>query len=301
MSRRHALALSAFLAAAALGCADDEHNTHPADTSLGDLDDRPESHYYGTLPSRAAIITRLSFTRESPKGVAPGFDLDGKVSDASDATTCNTPDFVHPDGTPGIDNQLAEVLPGVEAVVGNAVDGLVQGGINDGQLLILLEMDNVPDPRNAPAAKLTFEMGTFTRPTLGTDGVIEGFQTFDIDPERPVSHTDAKLADGEMTAGPFELAIPIAIFDVSFILHVHGARLRYTIDDEGFIQGHMGGGVVIDELLDGVRQGAGVESMIPLFRSVMDAAADLDPDADGKCRQVSATLEFKAAPAFVRR
>ena len=35
----------------------------------------------GVGPTRTYVITKLGFTREGPKGVTPGFNLDGKTSD----------------------------------------------------------------------------------------------------------------------------------------------------------------------------------------------------------------------------
>jgi hypothetical protein len=127
----------------------------------------------------ASIMTALGFARAVDKDVAPGFDVDGRVSDSSDSLSCGKDDFVDPDGVPGIDNQLAPLVPEVEKLVGNAVDGLVQGAINDGQLVILMEMENVDDLTNDECVNLAVQVGVKKRPSLGTDGVIEAYQTFE--------------------------------------------------------------------------------------------------------------------------
>ena len=181
---------------------------------------------------RSAIITALSFTRESPKGVTPGFDLDG-VASTDDKESCRQPDTVDPEGNLGIDNQVARLVPTVELVYGNAIDGLVQGAINNGELEIMLDLAGAGDQRSADCVNLGVLVGKGAV-ALGTNGVIEGFQTFERDEKSPLStFQGATIADGLLEAGPFDMAVPIAIFDVSFMLHFHGAHFRARIDEEG--------------------------------------------------------------------
>ena len=285
------LAALSALALSGLGCADPESQPHE------------EQSRCGTADPHAFVITKLGFTRVDPmNGTAPGFDLDGKVSDGTDAASCLKKDFVGPFGEKGIDNQLASLIPDVEKVLGNTVDGLIQGAIDNGDLLILLEVGGAPDLRNDDCADLTVKIGQ-GRPTLGTDGVIEAYQTFDLDPTGEVSHgTGGKIESGILTIGPFELAIPIAIFDVSFTLHVHDAvfRMRVTGEDGEVRSGYLGGGVVPQEILDGVGQGAGVDQYIPVLSIVLNNSTDLAVDAEGTCTQLSAALEIHATEAFVR-
>jgi len=263
----------------------------------------PDAPCAGGSP-RAYVVSKLGFTRVDPKTKqAPGFNLDGLVSDGHDATSCFKPDFTDAAGHKGIDNQLAVLIPDVEKILGNAVDGLIQGAINDGQLLILLTLDGAASTARAACVNLTAEVGK-GRPSLDTAGAIEAYQTFDLNKAAEVSHgTRGKIEGGVLTIGPFELAIPIAIFDVKFTIHVHRALFRFTIDpDDGSIKnGLLGGGIVPQEILDGVKPGAGVSQYIPVLSIVLNQSADLLPDADGKCQQVSAALEFAAVEAFIRR
>lgn len=282
---RLALAIAALLGGA--GCGDDPVAA-------------PGACAYGE--TRAAVITGLAFTRQEPEGVAPGFDLDGRVSADSDSRSCGKPDFVSPDGVPGIDNQLALLVPDVEMLVGNAVDGLVQGAINDGQLVILFEMMGVDDFADDPCVNLRVEVGVKDPPSLGTDGVIEAWQTYDVDPATEVSRAEAARIDGGvLTAGPFELAVPIAIFDVAFTLHFHRAFFRFAIAEDGTMSGHLGGGLDPDEIVAGVGQGAGLQDIVPAMGVVMRASADLAQNDEGKCEQISAAFAFTATPGFLRR
>lgn len=292
---RSTLMLGALLLSAACassGCNDDEASATTQDALVDTC---------APGRSQAAIVTTLAFTRESPKGVAPGFDLDNLVSTGADEGSCNKVDFVSADGTPGIDNQLAALIPEIEAVVGNAVDGLIQGAINNGELMILLELEDLNDVRDDGCVKMSVQFGK-GKPMIGTDGVVAGFQTFSFDSASPVSRGETGYIDnGVVTISPIEMALPFKIFDVDFTVHLHNGIFRYEMDENGFMKGYIGGSIVSEEILDGVKDGAGLASKIPLFRLALDGNADVAPDEDGQCRQISVALAFTAAPAFIRR
>lgn len=250
---------------------------------------------------RSAVVTTLSFTREAPKGTAPGFDLDKITSDGNDDTSCRKRDFVDAEGRVGIDNQLAALIPDIEALVGDAVDGLVQGAINDGLLLIALDFDGIDDLQNDACFGLSVGLAQGT-PTLGTDGVIEGFQTFVARKDvTPSLGQQGRIENGLLTIGPMDVDIPLKLFDVSFTLRVYDAYFRFRVDEEGFMDGYLGGGIVPEELIDGIKDGAGLDDIIPLVRTVLKTSADLKPDAEGACQQVSVAVAIKAAPAFLVR
>jgi len=291
--------LFAALSAASLlavGCTDLEPLAVPAPQA--------EASACGSGEPQSFVISTLGFTRVDMKtGTVPGFDVDGVVSDGTDEGSCFKKDYRSPGGQVGIDNQLAGLIPDIEKVLGNAVDGLIQGAINNGDLLILLQVDAAKNLENDPCVNLTVQIGK-GKPTLGTDGVIEGYQTYDIDPAGEVSHaTKGKIENGELTIGPFELAIPIAIFDVAFTVHVHDALFRFTTSaEDGVIKGGvLGGGIVPQEILDGVAPGAGVDKYIPVLTVVLKGATDLKPDDTGTCQQLSAALQITAVNAFIRQ
>ncbi|MDI1442878.1 hypothetical protein [Polyangium sp. 6x1] len=250
-----------------------------------------------------AITTKLAFSRLVSPTVAPGFDLDGRTSDVTDSLSCGKADFKDSEGRSGVDNQLAPLVPEVEKFVGDAIDGLLQGSINDGQLVILMEMENVDDFTNDACVNFSVQVGVKRLPTLGTDGVIEAYQTFEPDPTATRSHvTNARIENGVLETGPFALAIPLAIFDVAFTLNVQDARFRFAIDEEHKLKGYLGGGVLPQEILDGVADGDGLEDLLPQIKVLLEANTDLAYNEDtGKCEQLSATLDIEGVPAFLRR
>jgi len=278
-----------FLAAALLsGCAPDEPTAEELSCTSGE--------------KYVTVLTSLAFTI-AENNVAPGFNLDDRVSDGNDTLSCGKEDFVDPDGVPGIDNRLATLIPVIKDQVGDAVDGLVQGAINDGELVILTELENVDDWMNDSCVNVGVQIGQKKRPNLGTDGVIEAYQTFDADPTVPRSYvTKASIKDGVLSTGAFPVVVPIAIFDVSFTIHLEKARMRFSIDEEGKTHGYLGGGMLPQEILDGVAEGAGVDQYLPAIKVAMEANTDMAYDEEiGKCARFSGALEFSGTPAFIRR
>ena len=312
MIRRRALAVAVLVAAPAAfaACSGGEVDapaavhapsaSAPASSSSPPLVVTPDGCVVGV--SHAAVVSKLGFTREDPKakGHAPGFNLDGRSTDGPDPMSCGKVDMIDPGGN-HVDNQLAALIPAVEDIVGNAVDSLIQIAIDDGNLLIFLRMDGAQSLVDAPCLGFDVALGKVAKPSLGTNQEIEGYQTYDVDPAAVMSHGKGSIAGGVLGTTPFELAIPIKIFDVSFTLHIHGARFRATIDpDTGHMVGMLGGGVEIQEIIDGVAPGAGVYKILPMIKLILKTSADMAPDADGQCTQISSALTFEAVPAFLR-
>ncbi len=254
-----------------------------------------------TQPIRSSLVRRLGFARQDPDGISEGFDLDGRVSDRGDATACGRADFVTPEGVPGIDNQIARLVPLVEAQAGGvSLDDILKTAINNGQMLLAIELEDLDDERNDSCVTVQLRplMGT---PSLGTDGLIEIGQTFDAREGGVVSRIEgARLADGVLQAGPAELSLPVTILDASFILHVHDALIRIVIDEEGNFTGAFGGGIDIAEMIT-VSQSLNVPSaLMGAVMLLLNNNADLDRDpGTNLCGQISATLLFESVPAFV--
>lgn len=261
----------------------------------------PADDCVATGPIRSSLVRQLGFARQEPEGISEGFDLDRRVSDRSDAIACGRADFTSPGGTPGIDNQIARLVPLVEMQAGGvSLDDILETAINNGQMLLAVELEDLDDERNDPCVTVQFRplMGT---PSLGTDGLIEIGQTFDARTDGVISRIEgARLVDGVLDAGPAELSLPVTILDASFILHVHDALVHIVIDEEGNFSGAFGGGVDIAEMIT-ISQSLNVPSdLMGAVMLLLNNNADLARDeATNRCGQISATLLFEAVPAFV--
>lgn len=250
-----------------------------------------------TSAERVIVVKTMTLGRRVD-GVTPGFDLDGHVTDADDAEGCFQPDLVDPAGVEGIDSAFSAFVPVLEATEGAALEGLLQGAIDSGDMLLLFRLEGVDDVSNDPCVNLEAVQGMGT-PRLGTDGVLLSGQTFDIDPNVPASRVEGlALVDGRVEARGVELTIPLQFFDLPLELTLSDAAVSITLAADGSATGHIGGGLDVEyivTLLEG-RDDIDIQDLaIELLRS----NADLFPDETGTCHELSAVLEFGATSAFL--
>ncbi len=250
--------------------------------------------------AHANVVRAFAFPLATDDGVAYGFDLDGKVSEDGDPAGCGHGDLVGLDGSPGIDNQLARVWVAVAPIVGVQVDNLLQGAINEGKVLLMIELEGVDDLTNDDDVTLHVFRGTLD-PIIGTQGLIAPGQTFYMDPGLGVSTVEGvQIVDGEVDAGPVEFQLPIDILDADFTLRVRDGRMRFRIGDDGSFEGIAGGAISVSELradLENTGGNADVQLVAPFF----ETNADLAPDADGECDLFSVAIGVSGAQAFVVR
>ena len=247
----------------------------------------------------AIVLTAFTFARQMPKGTSVGFDLDNHVSAIGDSLTCNHPDLIDPEGHKGIDNAMSGLLPAIDAVANGALDGIIQGAINNGMLLVGLDLKNVTSTQNDDCVDVTFSHLSGV-PTVGTDKILDPYQTFDTARDIPPSHVIGRIDNKVLTAGPFELSLPVRILDAKFTLHAHNAHLHVTLGDDGNLTGYFGGGVAVQEILDQVETlniGASLQKILPnLLMNTADQAQD--PNT-GDCTQLSTVMVFAGKPAFI--
>lgn len=242
-----------------------------------------------------AVLQTIVIGREAPAGVAPGFDLDGVNSDERDSRSCTKKDLVDADGHPGIDNQLATLMPLVDLAGQGAVEALVQNSINEGRLLLIFELERFDDGR----ASLTVLRGDDT-PLVGTDNFVLAGQTLGLSDEAPLGATDDARIDGNMfETAPFNLRFPVVVFGLLYDLALTEARIRFTINDDGSLDhGVLGGAATIEQLFDFLRLASsqGGDFVGLLGSGVMDAG-DLDRQGTA-CTKLSLGVTFNAVSAF---
>ena len=110
-------------------------------------------------------------------------------------------------------------------MVGEATHALIKGAINEGRLLLGIELSKLDDAMNAKSAELFF-FKALADPDVGTRGLISPDQTYYVDTDGPMSVIESvEMTHGSLTAGPVEFDIPIDILDEYFIVTV--AELAY--------------------------------------------------------------------------
>lgn len=255
---------------------------------------------------KSSVVTFATFAKMVEGDAVEGVDVDGIVSDGSDEAGCYKADFTSPDGVPGIDNQVATLLPLVEDLVGeDNIDALLGAAITNGQLIILVSLRGVDDLVNDSCVDVAFGAG-LGAPLLDGDGNYLPYQTFgwDLDTARVSTLSRGRIENGVLIAGPGDVDLPVRVLDANFKLAIHQTRVRMNVqrdeaDDGASLSGFVGGGIVVEELakvIESFNIGEQVKgAVVPLLKT----RADLAMDADGNCGQISAGLRFETTPAFV--
>jgi len=245
------------------------------------------------------VVSTLSIGTEDPDtGAVPGFDLDGRISDATDDLGCNQEDWVSPDGVPGIDNQVASLGPVLETVSGEDLQDAIDASLADGSLILLMELEGV-DATSDETVTLDVASGSTVDgdpPTLDGSAIAPG-QSFTID-LTPVDGATAVLRDGVLEASVSELPLALPIDATTTLdLLIRGARLRATVTEVPSLEdGLIGGSLAVDEFVTAFQVVApDVDSA--LIRSVLEGVADLEPDGDGICQAVSIGITFESVEA----
>ncbi len=255
--------------------------------------------------TQSAVVTTIGFAARNGEmagdfEVSDGIDLDGRMSDRTDIDSCRKSDFVAPDGRPGIDNQFTYLFETVEDMAEEGtIEGIIQGSINGGRLLLMIEVDDVQDWTNDDSVSVRVFNGVGT-PNLASDGFIVPDQTFDIDPDSPINVGSGRIVDGVLETDPFEVELPMAFFNVFFDLRLVDARVRANIGPEGVTDGVMGGAVTIDQILEIAAMADEMQEVQygGLLMGVLPGMADM-VRVDGRCTALSANLYFESRRAFL--
>ncbi len=288
-------AAALWLCAATAGCSDPGREAVDASASVDG--DASVDRVWPWL----AVIDTMGFTRQKPIGVAPGFDLDGKVTTKPEAASCKKLDLTSPDGTPGIDNEFAKLVPLIEQSGIGALEGLIQSTINDGGIMLMMQIDGLDDEVNDPDITLRVRAGKGV-PLLGTDGLLIAGQTFQLHQDSPEVQGKGHIAGGVVLAGPFDILLPLVVFGVRYDLDVRGVFVRARLEGRGrLVEGIFGGAVTMASILDIAQKGAADQkNLVELVTAVVGGAGDLDPDPKtGECTKLSAVLAFTSVNGFL--
>jgi hypothetical protein len=292
---------------------DDAQGDTGSDTDTGAADDAADtgdttpaidgSEIVSPKALRGYMVTKLEFIAEE-RGVSQGFDLDGRVTPRGDRQSCGQKDFTSPDGVPGVDNQLAKLLPAIELAGGDVIKDLLQNIINDGTLIILITMEGFDDETGTAPRRFHIQMGQ-GKPMAGTDGELLFGQSFGINTALPEAETNSLEWNPEtrtITTGAFDLDLPATVLTVSFILDVKGARFQFEIGEDDTLKGFMGGAIpkkTVQQIVTDAQanDGGPIEQFVG---SALQTTTDMNYDSKtGECTGLSAALSFEAIPVYV--
>lgn len=272
-----------------LGCAPNEEAPPTADDACDVADG----------PTQVAVISTMAFARQED-GVAVGFDLDGHETTVGDAEGCGVGDYVAPDGTPGIDSAINLLLPVLDNTEAQAVEQILQLQIDQGELLLLIELTDVEDAVEDTCVNLHMLRG-LGEPLLGTDSRILPNQTFERALDLPDAWAPTQvLTDGVLErGGPVDLNIPADILDAHVEFNLVDGFLRAELREDGGMSGWFAGGVDMAELLRVATDNGVAAEVADALNAVASLVTDLDPDGDGVCTHLSITFQFEAVRAFL--
>lgn len=247
-------------------------------------------------PQRTMSVVRVIEIATEDEGVSEGFNLDGVVSTSIDAAGCNQPDMTSPDGEPGIDNQFSAVLPVLDLAGEGALAAFIQNAIDEGRLLVMPEVVDYGD-----SMTLTVYRGE-DQPLVGTDGKLLENQTLALHPDRTVlGETEEVALNGRrLSAGPFELDLPVVVFELLYDVHLRNAQLQIEFDEDGHGKGVVAGTALVTNLKD-LAKTAGERAdldILGLAGTFLDDIADMEPDPRGTCRGVSLVATLETVPAY---
>jgi hypothetical protein len=239
-------------------------------------------------------ISTITFLRSVDMTHSYGFHLDG-----ADTGACPSSNFVSPDGTPNIDNQVANVLPVLESQIGSALPTLVQNAVNDGGIALIFEI--VGDATRDGTVDLVIHRGK-GGPLLGADGLMLADQTLLLAPQKPLGICKgAKISKGVLSCGPFDLDLPVQVFGVDYLASFLQTMLTMTLPTDGTdSQLLVGGAITVQNIqtiaeVAGPAAGSGLASVVQNF---VPGLADIPDPVTGNCTRISGAMTMTARSVY---
>ncbi len=239
-------------------------------------------------PRMGWLIARLAIAPVAD-GVSEGFDLDDS------AEGCGVDDFTSPDGVEGIDNAFGTLLPALALTEAAAIEPLINESIKAGNLLITLELDDLDDPVDDACVTLDVGRGDGL-PMIGADGEVLWGQTLDR-AGPPDFSADTEVVGG-LSETELELTLPVEIFGLRLDFELQGGAIRLEQQPDGSVTGALAGGIEVAYILQVAQEENVDPDLAGILEVLLAGAADLAPNADGDCTQISFTLTFETVPVF---
>ncbi len=242
------------------------------------------------------VLSEFRMLRIADDGTLEGFDLDGRTSRPGDERGCGHGDRMAPDGSTGVDNQFASLVPVIESFGGGAsLENGIANAVRDGDLLYVLDLPHT----GATCDGLTIGRAVGA-PLLNALGGVVPHQTLVRDAEAPLTQgTCVANADCIWFAQGDQFPLQLAFLGTPVSLELVDWMARLQIEDDGTIEGMIGGAVPI-EVIEGVASilGGADAPLRDAILAVVPSTTDLQPADDGTCGAMSVAFGFRAVPAF---
>ena len=245
------------------------------------------------------VMNHISYARRD-ENIAWGLNVDNHVSDENDEEGCHKEDLIDPLGNKGVDNALSALLPALDMTEAAAVEGLMIDSINNGELLLMLKLTGIDSEIQGQTLQddcttLEFLHGEGT-PLVGTDGAIIDGQSFSRDPY-PSVFQSTTIDDGAFLAKDMSLHLEMQVLDKYLVFDMYNGGVYGQMQEDGTLTGYFGGGVALDTLYE--IAGFDEVQITDLLNNLLSSAADLAPNENGECQQMSVAFEYTAIPAHI--
>lgn len=238
-----------------------------------------------------------------------GVDIDGTVDGSATPKTCAHSNFTHPDGTPGIDNQMYRLLG---CIYGWRKGGLPESNAHEargtsGLGMILIEITGVDDTLNDDDVTVTFHRSTDQFAFDGAGRPLP-FSSYNIDAVDGVprygNSLKGRISGGVVTTARGDIKLPFYGNYMFLQPTIRDMDLKLEIADDGTTaKGLVTGYYDIDTFIHYIGGMVGHTSTADSCPATYVAAyelADGYPDpATGKCTHLSTAIEVGAYAAFI--
>jgi hypothetical protein len=232
------------------------------------------------------VVGRLSVPPRDGE-VLDGFDLDQHVSVAEDGEGCGFNDFVAPDGTPGIDNEFAALVPQIDPllpIIGPPnVQYLLDRSIAEGDILLGVVIAATDDPNRVDAFIHELEPTSVDPLLVDEDNSLSAHQEFTLVQPPQLAALGVDVSDGVLALGPFETQISL--------LGAVGVPMKNTL-----LRMDLG-----NEAGDGITGGSADTTPIVEYQPVIEPLIHRDlpfPGVEG-CHGTSMAFYFHGVPGVI--
>ncbi len=264
----------------------------------------------GTCAAHVYLMNELTIPTMDEDGNVPGFNIDGVVSTTASGcevsgVACNAvcdATSPAPDNIAGVDNSVGPTLGGL-------VMSMIQDNVDDGSVLLVMQLDGVDSFTNDNQVKLTIFLAE--KPEGATlaheaSGRLSPGQASDIN---ELSFTDAahtspmilfangKIINGRFQAGPADFPLSISLMGASLSLTVHSTQLRFNVSETLVSGGVLGGGLNVAEVNATVAATPALAEYATVVNTTLMSFADLDPNSEGVCESASVAMTFAGVGA----
>ncbi len=275
-----------------------------------DLPRRPNSYLRG--PNGEDVCWHPETVTDPPMRIVHGkysygMNLDGNSDGSPTENTCEHGNFVSPDGRiTGIDNQLYRLMG---CVYGYRSEGYLEHHANrerrdESKGIILIDVDNVDDPRNDDDIEVTFYLSA-TDLHFDSAGRIVPFGSYRPVAGRYGDKVSGRIVDGVIHTDPGDVTLPVYGNDGATDMVFRDFRIEIEIShDSTRAKGLWAGYHPIASFWDHIQK---VQHNVPVGQYSCPALyvaahelADGYPDPEtNECTALSSAFNFEAAAGFI--